>query len=72
MIIGSYVINRQSKVKKALLRGKGKQLTEDEFATFNQLFGIYSSRIFGLCIYRTSSKMDKDLIEIKKLLKTGQ
>jgi len=39
--------------------------TDGKNALFNQIIGIYSSRIFGICIYRSANKMGKDIQQIE-------
>lgn len=58
MIIGNIIINRSSKLKRVLMK------TDSSTGLWQRVFGIYSARIFGVCVYRTTRKLGKDLQKI--------
>lgn len=71
MQIGNYII-RTSKSLRKILEDK---VSEKQFEsnTVHFLLGVYSSRLFGLCIYRIQEKnieFEKHLIECNKKNKT--
>jgi len=58
MTFFNYITIRSSKsVRKKLIRYWKK---EGKSTLFNNIMGIYSCRMFGLCIYRSASKIGKD------------
>lgn len=65
MRIGNIIINRASKLRNVLKDKNPK--TEVRKKEWNQLYGIYSSRIFGFCIYRTTYTMSKEETLLKDL-----
>lgn len=55
MKIGNIYIKRATTVKDALIRNKHL----DKDIHWNRLFGVYHSRIFGICVYRVASSQEK-------------
>ncbi|MBK8807751.1 MAG: hypothetical protein IPO21_14350 [Bacteroidales bacterium] len=55
MIIGKYSIHRASVIKKLLQKSEKNESEKNLVAIF---IGIYVSRKFGLCIYRTDIEND--------------
>lgn len=66
MQIFGIIINKASKVRKAMEKRHGDYLSENEWVDFNILLGIYSSRIFGVCIYRPDYKIRRDYRRITR------
>ena len=70
MTFFNYITIRTAKsVRKKLVDNYNK---EGETRLFNQTLGIYSSRIFGICIYRSAWRMGKDQAEIKNEAQTNK